>query len=244
MRYERLFPELHVRMQRSPNVVSLWKKKFWTQMASDFLLVLYTFPEVHLWGYGRIILRFIGGCCSKVPIEEPLDDIDIAALWSEAVKAMPTPETLSLSLKESSSRDLHRMSDTQSYSKRVAREVALAKDSHVSDRLAVLGRSKDVAGQVRSWSSALAVIAKRFPSLRYLKRSGSRQDSEKELQTALLMIALVYQLLAIKGGYEESRLMATVQRVDALPNRSKQELAGLVSVESLFLLRCFRADFS
>ena len=51
MRYQHVFPELTARMQRPWRLLSIWQTKYWSSFASDFLLVLYCIPEVHMWGF-------------------------------------------------------------------------------------------------------------------------------------------------------------------------------------------------
>ncbi len=55
MRYERLFPELIDRMQSRRTPYSFWRLKFWNQLFMDACLVIYCFPEIHVWGLSHAL---------------------------------------------------------------------------------------------------------------------------------------------------------------------------------------------
>ena len=193
MRYERVFPELHLRMQRPSSSVSFWKRKYWALLVSDLSLVIYCMPEVHLWGLGRRLLRSIGDGMSKLfpSNQEDVvgDDLHIKDAWEETIEAstrlargppganqMPLPQ--------------------------VARKAAHFKISHLSERLADLARSREVIGEVAKWEDALQTAG--IPVF---------NGRKEELRKALMTISLIYQLLVIKGRFDESRRVMEVRRV-------------------------------
>ena len=217
MRYERIFPELVVRLQRPVCSYSIWRYKFWTNLLSDCLLALYCVPEVHTWGYGHVGYIWIVRNVLKCIVDDPEANDRFKSLEADIDTVLKKDATIT---------------DAGGSGKisRMFKSVNSVRAPRASDRLEKLAKHDVVAEEVIEWEKALQA---QFATVQLPGTNADRENPLQESQEQatrdqssrhqlLVLVSLIYQLNLIQQTFDESRTLAVTRpwrtQVDGKPS--------------------------